>query len=470
MADPSARDILLEGARIRRSVHPTGRPAGLRTFAQRSELVAMAGSAGPRAVPAARPAPDPPRPGRTRGTGTAARVPGRRRSLDPLRGDPVGRRASTGGVSPDNCWRGSARRGDPRDLPGHTGGARDAGPPAARLARRAGRRGLHRRAAQGRSAPRRRPAPRPADAPSRPPRADARPARAVPGLGRRGDANRGGAQPRPGTPCSALRDAGRDRVGSDRPGAPCEPRRSPAWPKMQTTSATGSWPSPTDGPAVLRREALRSLRGTSLSPENLGRLRDANRDDARRSQVDRSHECRGCRRRNRRPEAEHADGRRLAGPTGGAGRPVGRGAGLLPFQGAGLLSLPPGQRPGRPRGSGPVDPGVRDRPPPAGRVDRRARAGRSPPSSSPGAWPGPTGPSSRASCSSSRPTVRWSSPTREGRRIVVKSDEIAERKPQTTSIMPDDLATHHDHPGVSRPHRLPGPRTVVNSMSDRHPQ
>ena len=67
-------------------------------------------------------------------------------------------------------------------------------------------------------------------------------------------------------------------------------------------------------------------------------------------------------------------------------------------------------------------------------------ARRSHPSSSPRPWPGTMGPSSAASCSSSRRKASSSSPIRKAGRIQVKSGDIAERKPQTISIMPEDLA------------------------------
>ena len=50
------------------------------------------------------------------------------------------------------------------------------------------------------------------------------------------------------------------------------------------------------------------------------------------------------------------------------------------------------------------------------------------------------GPSSRASCSNSRPRDRLVFADAQGRLISVKAGDIAERKPQTTSIMPENLA------------------------------
>ncbi len=45
----------------------------------------------------------------------------------------------------------------------------------------------------------------------------------------------------------------------------------------------------------------------------------------------------------------------------------------------------------------------------------------------------------------------------EGRRIGVRHDEIAERKPQKTSIMPEDVVPDDDRAGAARSHRFPRP-------------
>ena len=60
-----------------RSVPATGRPVRVETLAQTRGTRRMAGSADLPPAGPARPAPDPPRPGRTRGPGAAAPVPGR---------------------------------------------------------------------------------------------------------------------------------------------------------------------------------------------------------------------------------------------------------------------------------------------------------------------------------------------------------------------------------------------------------
>jgi putative heme-binding domain-containing protein len=195
----------------------------------------------------------------------------------------------------------------------------------------------------------------------------------------------------------------------------------------------------TTGPAMLRREALRSLRGTRLPPDDLARLRRSNADD---------------------PSAPELIGR--LGPGAGPGSPGGPDAAALSVDDW-LTRL-----------AGPADPSTGERiffhakGPGCSRCHQYdGRGGQAGPELSMLAYATDRRRLVESIVAPSREIapqfVSWSVARTdgtlftgilleqtpdgslvfadsEGRRITIKADEIAERKPQKTSIMPDDLS------------------------------
>ena len=125
LADPAARDVLLKGLESDDPFLQQAARQGLKRSLNSTELARIAGSAD--LSPARRLGlllilrdQDGPE-GRH-----SAPVPCRCGPFDPLCGDPVDRRASSGGVPSALARRAKRALGDPRDLPGHARGAGDA--------------------------------------------------------------------------------------------------------------------------------------------------------------------------------------------------------------------------------------------------------------------------------------------------------------------------------------------------------
>ena len=211
----------------------------------------------------------------------------------------------------------------------------------------------------------------------------------------------------------------------------------------------------TDEPPACATRPCGACGASSSPPEDLARLREANRDDPAALELIDRLGCRGSRRRSagRQPDAA---GRRLARPAGGPGRPVGRGAGLLPSKGPGCYRCH--QVDGRGGQAGP------DLSTLASATDRRrlvesivAPSREIAPQFVSWSVARTDGTVFTGILLEQSPDGTLVFADSEGRRIAVKPDEIAERKPQTTSIMPDNLPQLDDAPGDARPDRVPRP-------------
>jgi putative heme-binding domain-containing protein len=194
----------------------------------------------------------------------------------------------------------------------------------------------------------------------------------------------------------------------------------------------------TDGPAVLRREALRSLKGASLSPENLARLREANRDDPAALEV--------IDRKNAAAVATETGGHKAEPPTvddwlarlAGPADPSAGERAFFHAKGPGCYRCH--QVDGRGGQAGP------DLTTLASATDRRrlvesivAPSREIAPQFVAWSVARTDGTLFTGILLEQSPDGALVFADSEGRRIVARPDEIADRKPQKTSIMPDDL-------------------------------
>ena len=105
LADPAAKEVLLKALESDDPFIQQAARQGLRQSLKIDELIALAGSKDLSRRPATGLALDPARLGSTGSACALAGLSGRSRSAHPLRGDPVGRRASARRSFALNCWR-----------------------------------------------------------------------------------------------------------------------------------------------------------------------------------------------------------------------------------------------------------------------------------------------------------------------------------------------------------------------------